>query len=169
MKYKFLIRILLRSLRRGQRCEYNIHSQKRHRLVSSCQFYCRLVATCQQVATSLSISSSCNKSVKIRLVATCHLQTCYNMFATTTCNNKATCKQLATSLLTTNLDNQHAWNKSVDNLQQTYLNKTPARAFTPPADEKKMGTIWIFVYCAVYGSGRGRCRDFLVLKWGGGS
>ena len=22
---------------------------------------------------------------------------------------------------------------------------------------------------AVYGSGRGRCRDFLVLKWGGGS
>ena len=78
------------------RCEYNIHSQKRHRLVSSCQFYCRLVATCQQVATSLSISSSCNKSVKIRLVATCHLQTSYNVF-----------KQLATSLLTTNLDNQH--------------------------------------------------------------
>ena len=48
-------------------------------------------------------------------------------------------------------------------------NKTPAQAFTPPADEKKMGTIlWIFVYYAVYGSGRGRCRDFLVLKWGGG-
>ena len=42
-------------------------------------------------------------------------------------------------------------------------NKTPAQAFTPPADEKKMGTIWIFVYY----SGRGRCRDFLVLKWGG--
>ena len=41
-------------------------------------------------------------------------------------------------------------------------NKTPAQAFTPPADENKMGTIWIFVY---YGSGRGRCRDFL----GGGS
>ena len=48
------------------------------------------------------------------------------------------------------------------------LYKTPAQAFTPPADEKKMGTIWIFVYYAVYGSGRGRCRDFLVLKWGGG-
>ena len=48
-------------------------------------------------------------------------------------------------------------------------NKTPAKAFTPPADEKKMGAIWIFVYYAVYGSGRGRCRDFLVLKWGGGS
>ena len=47
-------------------------------------------------------------------------------------------------------------------------NKTPAQAFTPPADEKKMGTIWIFVYYAVYGSGRGRCRDFLVLKWRGG-
>ena len=44
----------------------------------------------------------------------------------------------------------------------------PAQAFTPPADEKKMGTILIFVYYAVYGSGRGRCRDFLVLKWGGG-
>ena len=47
-------------------------------------------------------------------------------------------------------------------------NKTPAQAFTAPADEKKMGTIWIFVYYAVYGSGRGRCRDFLVLKWGRG-
>ena len=47
------------------------------------------------------------------------------------------------------------------------INKTPAQAFTPPADEKKMGTIWIFVYYAVYGSGRGRCRDFLVLKLGG--
>ena len=46
---------------------------------------------------------------------------------------------------------------------QTQLNKTPAQAFTPPADEKKMGTIWIFVYYAVYGSGRGRCRDFLVI------
>ena len=45
-------------------------------------------------------------------------------------------------------------------------NKTPAQAFTPPANEKKMGTIWIFVYYAVYGSGRGRCRDFLVLMYG---
>ena len=48
-------------------------------------------------------------------------------------------------------------------------NKTPVQAFAPPADEKKMGAIWIFVYYVVYGSGRGRCRDFLVLKWGGGS
>ena len=31
-----------------------IHSQKRHRLVASCQFY-RVVAICQQVGTSLSI------------------------------------------------------------------------------------------------------------------
>ena len=43
-----------------------------------------------------------------------------------------------------------------------------AQAFTPPADEKKMGTIWICVYYAVYGSGKGRCRNFLVLKWGAG-
>ena len=28
-----------------------------------------------------------------------------------------------------------------------------------------MGTIWIFVYYAVYGSRRGRRRNFLVLKW----
>ena len=47
------------------------------------------------------------------------------------------------------------------------LNETPAQVFTPPADEKKMGTISIFVYYAVYGSGRGRCRNFLVSKGGG--
>ena len=51
------------------------HRLKRHSLVASCQFY-RLVETFQQVATNLSISSSCNKSVKIRIVAICHLQTC---------------------------------------------------------------------------------------------
>ena len=73
------------------------HSWKRHRLVASCQFY-RLVATCQQIATSLSISSSCNKSVKIRLVENCHLQTCYNLL-----NKLQACwnNQLATSLFTT--------------------------------------------------------------------
>ena len=60
----------------------NVHSQKRHRLVASCQFYW-LVTTCQQDAAILSISSSCNKSVKTRLVATCHLQTC----CLQTCNN----------------------------------------------------------------------------------
>ena len=51
--------------------ELTVHSQKRYRLVASCQFY-RLVETCQEVATSWSISSSCNKYVKIRLVATFH-------------------------------------------------------------------------------------------------
>ena len=51
----------------------------------------------QQVATSLSISSSCDKSVEIRLVKTCHLQTFYNLL-----------KQLATSLLITSFDNQLA-------------------------------------------------------------
>ena len=73
------------------------HSWKRHRLVASWQFY-QLVATCEQVATSLSISSSCNKSVKIRLVENCHLQTCYNLL-----NKLQACwnNQLATSLFTT--------------------------------------------------------------------
>ena len=37
-----------------------------------------LVATRQQVATSLSISSSCNKSAKIGLVATCYLHIFWN-------------------------------------------------------------------------------------------
>ena len=63
----------------------HIHSKKRHRLVARCQFY-RLVATCKQVASTLSISSNCNKSVKIRLVATCHLQACYNLLKLSTCN-----------------------------------------------------------------------------------
>ena len=57
----------------------------------------RLVATCQQVATNLSISSNCNKSVNIKLVATCHLQTCYNLL-----------KQPAANLWITNFDNQLA-------------------------------------------------------------
>ena len=60
------------------------------------QFY-RLLATCQQTATNLSISSSCNKSVKIRLVAACHLQTRYNLL-----------KQLEASLWITSFDNQLA-------------------------------------------------------------
>ena len=38
------------------------------------------------------------------------------------------------------------------------------RSLRLPTRRKK----WIFVYYAVYGSGRGRCRDFLVLKCGGG-
>ena len=61
------------------------------------------LAASQQVATNLSISSSCNKSVKMRLVATFHLQTCYNLLLTkhllwiTRFDS-----QLATSLLTSN-------------------------------------------------------------------
>ena len=48
-------------------------------------------------------SSSCNKSVKIRLVATCHLQTCYNLSKQLAANLWITSfdNQLATSLLTT--------------------------------------------------------------------
>ena len=73
-----------------------LHSQKRRILVQGCQIY-RLVATCQQVATNLSISSSCNRSVKMRLVITCHLQNGYNLF-----------KQLAASLWITSFENQLA-------------------------------------------------------------
>ena len=64
------------------------------------------VATCQRVATNLSISSSCNKSVTIRLIAICHLQTCYNLL-----------KQLETSLLIKSLDNQLATSLLTINLQ----------------------------------------------------
>ena len=74
-----------------------------HRLVASFQFY-RLVATCRQFATSLSISSSYNKSVKIRLVAACHLQTCYNLLEITWMYNEFL---------------QSTCSKSVDNLQHT--------------------------------------------------
>ena len=63
----------------------SVHSQKRH----------RLVATCQQVTTNLSTSSSCNKSTKMRLIATCRLQTCYTFL-----------KLLAASLGITSFDNQ---------------------------------------------------------------
>ena len=45
----------------------------------------------------MSISSNCNKSVKIRIVETCHLQICYNLL-----------KQLATSLLMARYNNQLA-------------------------------------------------------------
>ena len=53
--------------------------------------------TSQKFATNLSISSSYNRSVKIRLVANCHLQTFYNLL-----------KQFAASLLITSFDNQLA-------------------------------------------------------------
>ena len=65
-----------------------MHSQERHRLVASCQFY-RLVVKCYQVAKSL---------LKSGLFQACHLQTCYNLL-----------RQLAASLLLrTSLDKQLA-------------------------------------------------------------
>ena len=70
------------------------YNKKYHRPVASYQFY-RLVATCKQFATNLSISLSCNKSVKVRLNVFFHLQICYNSL-----------KQLAASLWITNFDNQ---------------------------------------------------------------
>ena len=61
-------------------------------------FY-QLVSSCEQVATILSILSSCNKYVKIRIVATCHLQTCCTLL-----------KQLVASLWITSFYNQLATN-----------------------------------------------------------
>ena len=72
------------------------YNKKCHRPVASYQFY-RLVATCKQFATNLSISLSCNKSVKVMLNASFHLQICYNSL-----------KQLAASLWITSFDNQLA-------------------------------------------------------------
>ncbi len=46
-----------------------LYSQKRHKLDASCGFY-RPDAICQQVVSSLLTSSSCIKSVNIRLAAT---------------------------------------------------------------------------------------------------
>ncbi len=46
-----------------------IHNQKRHGLDASCGFY-RPDAICQQFVSSLLTSSSCIKSVNIRLAAT---------------------------------------------------------------------------------------------------
>ena len=80
-----------------------------------CKLY--ILPTC---CNSLSILSSCNNSVKIRLVAICHLQTCYNLL-----------KQLAESLLITSLDNQFATNllKTCDRL---ILNKLSQAMRTHP-------------------------------------
>ena len=48
---------------------------------------------------------------------------------------------------------------------QKYMNnKTPAQAFTPPADGKKMGTIWI----RRLRLRQGQMQEFLLLKVGGG-
>ena len=47
-------------------CDFDLQGQKRHRLAATCGFY-RLAASCQQVEASLPNSSTCSKSVKIRL------------------------------------------------------------------------------------------------------
>ena len=88
---------------------------KTPRRVASCQLH-RLVAICQQVATSLSISSSCNKSVKIRLVATCHLQNCYNLL--NFIKLQQACWQLATDLMFLQAVASHA-NASLYRLVET--------------------------------------------------
>ena len=67
------------------------------------QTYCKLsiLPACQQLPTSLSISSSCKKSVKIRLVANCHLQTCKLKQLAINLQQFYWNDQIATSLLTT--------------------------------------------------------------------
>ena len=49
-------------------------------------------------------------------------------------------------------------------------NKRPAQAFTPPTDEKKMGTIWIFA-CVLrrLRLTQRQMQEFLGVKLGGGS
>ena len=79
-----------------QNSSENIESRQ-----SRCKFVVNFIGLLQpvnmQVLTNFSISLSCNKFVKIRLVATCHLQTCHNLL-----------KQLAASLWITSFDNQLA-------------------------------------------------------------
>ena len=67
--------------------------------LQTCQLY-QLDSTCQQGATNLPISSSCNKSVKIRHVGTCHLQTCYNLLKklAASLHSVARCKRTRSNL-----------------------------------------------------------------------
>ena len=77
---------------------YLLYSAKNATDVLQVVNFANLSRSCQQVATSLSISSSWNKPVElIRLVAACQLQTCYNLL-----------EQVAPSLLISHLDNQRA-------------------------------------------------------------
>ena len=73
------------------------------RLDTQPQTYCKLsiLPACQQLPTSLSISSSCKKSVKIRLVANCHLQTCKLKQVAINLQQFCWNNQLATNLLST--------------------------------------------------------------------
>ena len=76
---------------------------KCHRHVARCQLY-RLVATSQQATTNLSISSSSNKSVKIKF-SICRLAKTYwnnliatSLWITTLDNLQQVCSQLETDL-----------------------------------------------------------------------
>ena len=75
-------------------------------------FY-RLAISCQQVAASLLTSSSCSKSVKIRLVATWYLKTCCKLL-----------KQLVSSLWIKCW--QSTCSKPVENLQKTCYHQAGA-------------------------------------------
>ena len=100
-------------------------------LLVACQFY-QLVATCQTIATKLSTSSSVKKSVKIRLVETCHFQTCYNSLKQLAAsvwiailigyNLQQTCGQQAVA--------SHAWERLISaRCQQIFCN---LRVFSSP-------------------------------------
>ena len=106
---------------------------------ASCQIY-RFVATCQRFATNLTVSSSCNKSVKIKLVATCYLQTLLQLVETTWCKpveKKVLEINLQTSLLTTcnrHMSPTNIWcglvgSKSVTRCQQTGKNLHTNKAY----------------------------------------
>ena len=97
----------------------------------ACQFYQRF-ATCQTIATKLSTSSSVKKSVKIRIVETGHLQTCYNSLKQLAAsvsiailigyNLQQTCRQQAVA--------SHAWERLISaRCQQIFCN---LRVFSSP-------------------------------------
>ena len=102
------------------RWEYTPHSYCKlrglRRVISTSPVHTTICApgpsTCPQVATSLSISCSCNTFCKVMLLATLRLQICYNLL-----------KGLAASLLITRFDLQQAcwqlanafWHRLADN------------------------------------------------------
>ena len=111
--------------------------KKRHRLVESCRIYW-FVTTFQQVVTSLSVSSSYNKSVKIRVIATCHLQTCCNLL-----------KQFAASLWITSFDNQLATRllTTCSRLVVNKLSQAMRLVITRCCKDCKMSTDLLYLAC----------------------
>ena len=91
-----------------------LHSYKRHRLAASCGFY-QLDASCQQVTVSLLTTSSCSKSVKIRLV------NCNLMFADLLLVVETTCIKLVDKK-----PRQSTCSKPVDDLRQTCYHQAGA-------------------------------------------